>query len=312
MSAKPPIESIEQPQANVRQVTYTVFPGVTLTYNTVSSAEEAARPPVPPDVLEISHCREGRVECAFGERLTYLAPGDLSIICGAREERTAAFPLGHFKGVHVRLNAAEAPRCLSCLLDDVNVRPELLIHKFCATGRTHFVRGDPRIAHIFDELYNVPEEIKLGYLKVKLLELLLFLSVLDVEPEAADTPPLVSRPQADLAKAVCRYLTDHMDSRVTLEHLSEHFHVSGTGIKNSFKAVYGMSVYAYIRTQKMQAAARLLRETDRSVLDIAGSFGYDNGSKFAKAFRDCCGVSPNEFRRNGGKCLNGAEKVEIL
>lgn len=311
MSAKPPIESIEQPQANVRRVTYTVFPGVTLIYNTVTSAEDAMRPPVPANVLEISHCHEGRVECTFGERLTYLAPGDLSIICGEREANTAAFPLGHFQGINVRINVSETPRCLSCLLDDVDVRPEQLIQKFRAAGHTHFVRGDPRIAHIFDELYNVPEEIKLGYFKVKLLELLLFLSVLDVEPET-DTPPLVSRPQADLAKAVCRYLTDHMDSHITLEQLSEHFHVSGTGIKNSFKAVYGMSVYSYIRAQKMQAAAQLLRETDRSVLDIAGSFGYDNGSKFAKAFRDCCGVPPNEFRRNGGKCPNGAENVESL
>lgn len=311
MSAKPPIEQVMQPQANIHQVTYTVFPGATLTYNTVNSSEEFFRPAVPANVLEIAHCRRGRVECAIGERLTYLAPGDLSIICGDRPALPASFPLGHYEGIHVRLNVAEAPRCLSCLLDDVDVRPEQLIQKFRSTGRVHFVREDLRIAHIFDELYNVPEEIKLGYFKVKLLELLLFLSVLDVEP-ATDTPPLVSRPQADLAKAVCRYLTDRMDSHITLEQLSEHFHVSGTGIKNSFKAVYGMSVYAYIRSQKMQAAAKLLRETDRSVLDIAGSFGYDNGSKFAKAFRDCCGMSPNEFRRNGGKCPNGAENVESL
>ena len=40
----------------------------------------------------------------------------------------------------------------------------------------------------------------------------------------------------------------------------------------------------------------LLRQTDRTVLDIAGQFGYDNGSKFAKAFRDVIGVSPNAYR----------------
>ena len=39
-----------------------------------------------------------------------------------------------------------------------------------------------------------------------------------------------------------------------------------------------------------------LRQTDRTVLDIAGQFGYDNGSKFAKAFRDVIGVSPNAYR----------------
>ena len=43
----------------------------------------------------------------------------------------------------------------------------------------------------------------------------------------------------------------------------------------------------------------LLRQTDRTVLDIAGQFGYDNGSKFAKAFRDTVGMSPTEYRNAG-------------
>ena len=91
-----------------------------------------------------------------------------------------------------------------------------------------------------------------------------------------------------------------MDERITLDMLAHAFHVSGTSIKNSFKAVYGASLYAFIRTQKMQAAAKRLAETDRSVLEIAGEFGYDNASKFAKAFRDALGMTPGEFRRRGG------------
>ena len=35
---------------------------------------------------------------------------------------------------------------------------------------------------------------------------------------------------------------------------------------------------------------------DDTVLDIAGQFGYDNASKFAKAFRDVVGVSPRQYR----------------
>ena len=53
---------------------------------------------------------------------------------------------------------------------------------------------------------------------------------------------------------------------------------------------------AFLRAQKMHAAAELLRSTDRTVLDIAGQFGYDNASKFARAFRSVIGVSPNAYR----------------
>ena len=36
----------------------------------------------------------------------------------------------------------------------------------------------------------------------------------------------------------------------------------------------------------------MLRDTERSVLEIAGCFGYDNGSKFSKAFKDNSGRAP--------------------
>ena len=43
-----------------------------------------------------------------------------------------------------------------------------------------------------------------------------------------------------------------MDRKVTLNMLAETFHVSATLIKTCFKDVYGVSVYSYIRTQKME------------------------------------------------------------
>ena len=82
-----------------------------------------------------------------------------------------------------------------------------------------------------------------------------------------------------------------MAERVTLDMLAKEFHMSGTSIKNSFKAVYGVSLYAFIRARKMRYAAKLLKDSTMSVLEIAGSVGYENGSKFAKAFRETMGVN---------------------
>ena len=87
-----------------------------------------------------------------------------------------------------------------------------------------------------------------------------------------------------------------MDKRITLDQVSERFHVSGTQIKNSFKAVYGVSMYAFIRAQKMHSAAAMLKSTDLTILEIAGEYGYENGSKFAGAFKAVMGMPPNEYR----------------
>lgn len=100
-----------------------------------------------------------------------------------------------------------------------------------------------------------------------------------------------------LADAVQHYLLEHIDRRVTIAELSERFEVSQTQLKLCFRNAYGKSVYSYARQAKMEAAARLLLESDTSVLEIAGQVGYENASKFARAFGDVMGMTPTKFRK---------------
>lgn len=121
------------------------------------------------------------------------------------------------------------------------------------------------------------------------------------------TRPGIAMTRSALAKEVCRYLNENLDRHITIEQLSTVFHVSPTQLKTCFKEEYGVSVYSYSRSQKMRAAARLLRESNCTVLEIAGRYGYSNGSKFAKAFRDVMGMTPKEYRhtaRNPISCKN--------
>ena len=101
---------------------------------------------------------------------------------------------------------------------------------------------------------------------------------------------------ASLAAAVRDYLDQHPEKRVTLAELESVFHVSGTTIKSSYREAYGVSLYADTKRRKMLAAAEALRNTSRTVLEIASSLGYDNASKFAAAFRSVHDVSPTEYR----------------
>jgi len=47
---------------------------------------------------------------------------------------------------------------------------------------------------------------------------------------------------------------------------------------------------------RMAEARRLLRETDRSVIDIGLDVGYSSPSHFAQIFRRKVGVSPTDYR----------------
>ena len=271
---------------------YPVFPGIEIAYCDIHAHECRLEHTPGISLMRISHCREGRLEQQMGNEYYFLAPGDLAVSRSDASDEAARFPTGHYHGITVTIDPAQAPECLSCLLSDVNVRPAALMEKFCANGGYFAARSSASVEHIFSELYSVPEEIRKGYFKVKVLELLLFLSALPTERRR----PAYSGAQVRLASAVSEYLLSATEERHTTAELSAKFHASATQILQSFQGVYGMSPAAFLRAQKMHAAAELLRSTDRTVLDIAGQFGYDNASKFARAFRSVIGVSPNAYR----------------
>lgn len=157
---------------------YAVFPGIWLLYRDVHAGIHIPVAASTAGLLEIDHCREGRLEFQYGQAHFFLAPGDLAVLRCDAARSAVSFPTGHYHGISVMIDPQRAPQCLSCILQDVNVRPAALAEKFCAGTEYFAARSSARVEHIFSELYSVPEDIRRGYFKVKVLELLLFLSAL--------------------------------------------------------------------------------------------------------------------------------------
>ena len=107
----------------------------------------------------------------------------------------------------------------------------------------------------------------------------------------------ITEEQRALAGRIREIILSSLDRHVLIHELAEALHVSPTQVKSCFRKVYGMPVYSFARTQRMNRAAGMLEDSDETVLVIAGSCGYENGSKFSKAFRAVKGVSPSEYRR---------------
>lgn len=277
---------------------YPVFSGIELVYYDVHMQSCDINLAKGREMLIITHCQEGRIEFEYknGEYL-YLASGDLSIQKNTENIRHRYCPLSHYHGVSVAIDMNRVPRCFSCILDDVFVSPEELEMKFCSEKPYSIMRENISIEHIFSELYSVPENIRKGYHKVKVLELLLFLSGLEYKGESEERR-YFSRSQVTAAKEAKKYLLAHLDEHITITELADMLGISSTSLKICFKGVYGDTINGYITNYKMQKAASLLKNTDKSILEIAGIVGYNNGSKFAGAFRRVMNKSPNEYRKS--------------
>jgi AraC family transcriptional regulator len=64
-----------------------------------------------------------------------------------------------------------------------------------------------------------------------------------------------------------------------------------------FKRTTGRTPHQYITMARIERAKALLRERDRSQVDIALSVGYETQSHFATVFRRMVGLTPGAYRR---------------
>ncbi len=277
-------------------ISYQVFSGVELIYNDFHMGSCFNNKHPCDDIMEINHCRLGRFECDFNDgSCVYLEEGDLAVNMLSNMTKNSCFPLEHYHGVSVMIDLEEASKSISGVLNDISIDLYILRDRLCANNRCFIMRAKDSVEHIFSELYRVPDKIRRGYFKLKVLELLLFLSVVDVS-DNVEQRPYFHKSQVDIVKAIKEYMTGNLERHDTLDELSASFGIPLTSMKLCFKGVYGTSIYAFMRTYRMQAAAVLLRQGTDSVSVIAGKVGYVNSSKFASAFREVMGMSPLEYR----------------
>lgn len=92
-------------------------------------------------------------------------------------------------------------------------------------------------------------------------------------------------------------ISENLSQHITIRELSYIFDISESKLKSDFKKRFGIPLYQYLRRKRMERAAEMIAETDMKILEISCCLGYDNGSKFARAFCDVIGVTPSEYRR---------------
>jgi AraC-like DNA-binding protein len=72
--------------------------------------------------------------------------------------------------------------------------------------------------------------------------------------------------------------------------------LSRAHFSREFRRAFGESPHAYLLTRRLERAATLLRNTDRSVTDICLSVGLQSVGSFTTSFTRTFGVPPTAYR----------------
>lgn len=293
---------IENNTGNGVVTRYRIFSGIEVYYNDFHMSDGFSHKKENySNVMEINHCREGRFECEFKSGgFSYLSEGDLGINMLSNQPKASFFPLAHYHGISIVIDVSatiKAIEKISSLLGNIKIDINIIQEKMNVNKDIFIMRATEGIEHIFSELYKAPNEFREGYLKVKIIELLMFLTVLDIG-SSMEKKKYFSKVQVDTVKAIKNFLTEHLEQYITLQQLSDKFNIPLTSMKNCFKGVFGMPISTYIREYRLQAAAHMLQKTNESIGAISEKVGYENPSKFTVAFQKAMKQTPSDYRKN--------------
>jgi AraC-like DNA-binding protein len=84
--------------------------------------------------------------------------------------------------------------------------------------------------------------------------------------------------------------------RLDVEALARASHLSPAHFSREFRRAFGETPHQYLLTRRLERAAALLRNTDRSVADICLAVGLRSIGSFTTSFGRAYGCSPTAYR----------------
>lgn len=279
---------------------YEIFKGVKVFYNDIHASKMTSS--IPKDSLnerryEINHCREGRFECVLRDgTVTYMEAGDFAINLISNSSKESFFPISHYHGVTFCITPSEFDEELHLLEKMFEIDYEVVLNELCYENKLFIQRATSEIEHIFFEMYKVPDDIVIGYLKVKFQELFLYLTAVKNNMSYSDRQ-YFAKNNIEIAKKINEYVLQNFTETITYEKLSETFHIKITTMKNCYKSIYGETINDTIIKKRLEEAALLLKNSALSITGIAIQVGYTDHSKFSNAFKKRYNLTPSEYKK---------------
>lgn len=92
------------------------------------------------------------------------------------------------------------------------------------------------------------------------------------------------------------HIRHHYSERLTVSQAARLAGMSSAQLGRTFKQVAGVTLMAYLNHVRLSQAAQLLKQTDRTIAEVAIEVGFSDQSYFDKRFKRAFGQAPREFR----------------
>jgi AraC family transcriptional regulator len=96
---------------------------------------------------------------------------------------------------------------------------------------------------------------------------------------------------------VQEHIAANLSGRIRVSDLSALARRSEAHFSRAFKRTFGLSPHAYVMCQRVERARQMMIVSDDSIGNIALACGMYDQAHFTNRFREICGQTPAEWRR---------------
>lgn len=138
---------------------------------------------------------------------------------------------------------------------------------------------------------------KTEYLLSLMKTILLFISLQDnVALSAASTTHQPYKVSPEVLKIIS-YINTNYNHQITLKVLCDKFFLSKVSLCKKFKDVMKCSIMEYVNQMRLSKAKLLLRDTNKTIEEIALDCGFSSANYFGLIFKKEVGLSPLNYKK---------------
>lgn len=98
---------------------------------------------------------------------------------------------------------------------------------------------------------------------------------------------------------ITEYIEENLSNKISYETICDKFYISQSTLYYLFNKNFNCTVHQYINKLRLEKARELLKDSNKSITDIACTVGFFSQNYFTRLFKKEYGVSPAKYRKNG-------------
>jgi len=123
-------------------------------------------------------------------------------------------------------------------------------------------------------------------------------------PQCSLTP--LAQSSGMTVRRILEYCSSHYTEDLSLDTLSKNLHLNKYYISHTINKQINMRISTFINSLRIEAACRLLRNSNQKISEVAQAVGYDTIRSFNRAFSEIVHITPKAYRE---KYASGSPEV---